>query len=142
MKTNELKATDLMIGDWLKHYNGTPMQVTKITTEHFACAENRGMNCWEYNNKYEPIPLTPEILEKNGFEKVDNMYPFPTFRSDDKENYLCITVGFPEGDRTKRKFPFIEIDSKDIYVEHVIINFVHELQHALRLCGINKEIEL
>ena len=135
-----MKANELMIGDWLKHYNGTPMQVTKITTIHFACAKNGGANCWEYNNKFEPIPLTSEILKKNGFENIDNLYPFPTFRSDDKENYICITIGFPEGNKTKRIYPFIEIDSKDIYVEHIIINFVHELQHALKLCGVDKEI--
>lgn len=139
MKANELKATDLMVGDWLM-FNDKPCQVKGLHNDDTATFV--GYRSAYYLIDAEPIPLTPEILEKNGFEKVDNMYPFPTFRSDDKENYLCITVGFPEGDRTKRKFPFIEIDSKDIYVEHIIINFVHELQHALRLCGINKEIEL
>ena len=88
----------------------------------------------------EPIPVTPEILEKNEFKNIDNMYPFPTFRSDDKEKYFCITIGFPEGDTTRRKHPFIEINGKNIFVEYIKINFVHELQHALKLCGIDKEI--
>jgi hypothetical protein len=124
MKTNELKATDLMIGDWLKHYNGTPMQVTKITTEHFACAENRGMNCWEYNNKYEPIPLTPEILEKNGFEDT-----------------ICDAIWISTNcnllwkDGKLKNFCREEDDEVCIPCE-----YVHELQHALKLCKIDKEI--
>ena len=123
MKANELKSTDLMVGDWVMNANGKPMQVKSIVFGHFACAENGGANCWEYNNNFEPIQITPEILEKNGFENVDNMYPFPTFRSDDKENYLCITIGFPEGDKTKRKRPFIKIDGVNIYIKHLTINF-------------------
>lgn len=125
-----MKAEDLMVGDWV-YITEHPMrkEAKQVKPEHFL----RSLVT------FEPIPLTPEILEKNGFENIDNMYPFPTFRCDDKENYLCITVGFSEGDRTKRKYPFIEIDGKDIFVEYLIINFVHELQHALRLCKIDKE---
>ena len=123
MKTNEL-----MIGDWvLDTRTGTPLRVNPFMAE---------LEVPEWN----PIPLTPEILAKNGFENIDNKYPFPTFRCDDKENYLCITIGFPEGDKTKRKRPFIEIDGVNIYIGHLIINFVHELQHALRLCKIEKKI--
>ena len=128
MKANELKSTDLMIGDWLMHANGTPMQVTKITTEHFTCAENGGANCWEYNNKFKPIPLTPEILEKNG---LANDYYGSYFKEDkhilleisSSEDGIYWTINYNEYDVLKLKY-------------------VHQLQHALRLCGINKEIVL
>ena len=127
-----------MIEDWLLYKsdsleNAFPIQITR---EMF----NKELVVW--NDRFEPIPLTPEILEKNGFEIIDNMYPFPTFRCDDRENYLCITIGFPEGNKTRRKYPFIEIYGKDIYVDYLIINFVHQLQHALKLCGIEKEIKV
>ena len=133
MKTNELKATDLMIGDWLKHYNGTPMQVTKITTEHFACAENRGMNCWEYNNKYEPIPLTPEILEKSGilYEKQSYYYVI----EDNKDLECTYYIQQVQEDWAIG----VDIGAYDCSV-FARIKYVHELQHALKLCGIDKEI--
>lgn len=119
-----------MIGDWvLDTRTGTPLRVNPFMAELEV-------------PEWQPVPLTVEILEKNGFENIDNKYPFPTFRCDDKENYLCITICFPEGDKTKRKRPFIEIDGVNIYIGHLIINFVHELQHALKLFGIDKKIML
>lgn len=135
MKANELSSKDLMIGDWADFASelSDPPIAKIINVNDLYMIDNGRM-------VVRPIPLTPEILKKNGFDNIDNMYPFPTFRCDDKENYLCITIGFPEGDKTKRKYPFIEIDGKNIFVEYLIINFVHELQHALKLCGIEKEI--
>lgn len=121
-----MKANELMIGDWLKHYNGTPMQVTKITTEHFACAEKRGMNCWKYNNKYEPIPLTPEILEKNGLTND----PYGCHFKEDE--YMTLEISVEE------EGVYWTIN----YNEYSILKlkYVHELQHVLKLCGIDKEI--
>ena len=55
-----MKVEELMIGDWYwweaegKKY---PMQVTKDSFRLFD----------EDISNFEPIPLTPEILEKNGF---------------------------------------------------------------------------
>lgn len=138
MKANELKVTDLMIGDWLKHYNGTPMQVTKITTEHFACAENKGANCWEYNNKFEPIPLTPEILEKNGFV---NSYIDKSLNKDSVYKYNHFYTG---------NSVIVDMESNKLIVKYendIWMNlpynrtiYVHELQHVLKHCEINKEI--
>lgn len=136
-----MKANELMIGDWLKHYNGTPMQVTKITTIHFACAKNGGANCWEYNNKFEPIPITPEILEKNGF--IDT-----SFEANLKYKYFIHTNEYQLGYYTKtNSFNVYKRGIDPFYTKDVfccgfqnIVKYVHELQHALKLCGIDKEI--
>ena len=56
-----MKPTELQIGDWIL-YGDKPVRVLQLS-------ENV-KDGW-----VEPIPLTPEILEKNGFwvmEKVDN----------------------------------------------------------------------
>ena len=71
-----------------------------------------------------PIPLTPEILEANGFELLrDTWY----FNQEGKpilirfaDDYIVIIIN---GDKVPMK-----------------LRYVHELQHALRLCGIKKEI--
>ena len=61
---------DLMVGDWVLVKELDYNDLTTVTSEYqhqlrlkdFAEAYNAG----EYK-KYEPIPLTPEILEKNGW---------------------------------------------------------------------------
>ena len=65
-----MKAQDLMIGDWV-YYSHTedgiaPFdEVTQIEADDFTRDE-----CI-FQTLYQPIPLTPKILEKNGFENID-----------------------------------------------------------------------
>ena len=83
----------------------------------------------------KPIPLTLEILEKNGFEKeIVNGDTY--FTLDDivlENNY---EFGF--------YFGRFYGDSEDgfVFVDTIAIKYVHQLQHLLHLCGIDKEIEL
>lgn len=142
MKANELAGRDLMIGDWLMHANGTPMQVKRIVFGHFACGE-KYTNFWEYNNTFQPILLTPEILEKNGFT-LENKVKHPAryiynvsysnsvivdfdCYNNGQGAIKCILAGVGLVSNS-----FIRIYGKDIYV--------HQLQHALKACGIDKEI--
>ena len=83
---------------------------------------SRGIWC-EY---LSPIPITPEILEKNGFTRdADGM-------NDIDEISVEITYG-----------EWQRVDGRHKYLgEARIIKYVHELQHALLLCGIEKEIVL
>ena len=110
-----MKAEELMVGDWvLDSYTNRPMRIEGIN----------GGNP-RFGQDLEPIPLTPEILEKIGFTN--------------------------EGFFAKLVIDIRKIccDSKNISIltgEHVDLAipcfYVHELQHALRLCGIDKEIVL
>ena len=99
----------------------------------------------------EPVSLTPEILEKNGFERgVSSIVRTSTCAIPICEsNTFCYNH---EGKRLKD----INIKDRGIWGWSVrsrvvcdtnwneihVIRYVHELQHALRLCGIEKEIEL
>lgn len=93
-------------------------------------------------DSYEPIPLTAKILEKNDFVANKHVYPYPYYEYEDKVNEIVIGVGFPQGDKTKYKKPFVYIDNKDAFIEHLPCIYVHQLQHALHLCGIDKQIVL
>ncbi len=129
-----MNATDLMVGDWV--YNTHNRQ-----NEHVQ-EIGSGLVMLDYNDLYEydeiePIPLTPEILEKNGFEVTRNI---SSSRNKDvwslhvsKYKIFHITEH-----HNKKIFPYfwIEIGSNSD------IKYVHQLQHALRLCGIEKEIVL
>ena len=74
---------------------------------------------------YSSIPITKEILEKNGFVE-EHTYTAPQ---------SLLYSGLADTDNL-----WIEV-SDDGYFEGEI-KFVHQLQHALRLCGVNREVEI
>lgn len=82
----------------------------------------------------EPIPLTVEILEKNGLEKDNHGLLYGEYFDEDSKKDLEITVDNKTG----------EIWWSYNWDEYRIIRlkYVHELQHALKLCKIQKEIVL
>ena len=138
-----MKAEELMIGDWL-FYKGQvaafPFKVEQITKKkvgyHAEPCENRIH--YLILSECDPIPLTPEILEKNGFTEIKGACP--TFKID-IYGYL-IKVTFPkENKETNKGNPFLVIDSRPSYYSSECL-YVHELQHVLKLLGIKKEIEL
>ena len=123
-----------MVGDWVDVRNNadpnTP-HLERITPSHFLRDEH-----------WYGVELTPEILEKNRFIVNKHVYPYPYYEHIDKEHKLKIGFAFPQGNRTSYKEPWVYIDSENVFIEHLPCKFVHQLQHALRLCGIEKEIEL
>ena len=64
-----MKATDLMIGDWVQYTCGNPIQVKELLEDGLNI-EHDYAECYgveAYYDDIKPITLTPEILEKNGF---------------------------------------------------------------------------
>ena len=115
-----MKASELMVGDWvhIKAYNRNE-KVTAIWANGVICNFRKDFD------EIEPIPLTAEILEKNGFVYCD--YPF--------------IMGWQQFGLTLYKSGRGYAITCGTNVS-LRINSVHELQHALKLCGIDKEIEL
>ena len=114
-----MKAEELMIGDWVQF----PYGIRKVTeldsfldrvlSEDFSVTE------------VDAIPLTPEILKENGF-----VYSELPFEQSWQQYGLSLYAG---GDGYR-------INCGENVA--LVIDSVHQLQHALRLCGIDKEIEL
>lgn len=138
MKAKELKVTDLMVGDWVMSF-GTPHKVVGIRTDMFEPHIRTDMSDTWYEegieNLFEPITLTPEILEKNGFERegvIVSLYEGIDHRvtiHDDKE-YMNSNNEW-----------HVHIDSEDYCtIANCELTYVHELQHILRLCKIDNEI--
>ena len=125
-----MKANELMIDDWVLH-NNKPKRVDVIWGK--AVSLNDPTQVWGsiYTDKFneeeiEPIPLTPEILEKNGFRKQNNSSG--VIRLD--TYWLGEEIGF-----------HLHSFGTDYYQFGLAkIRYVHELQHALKLCGIDKPI--
>ena len=139
MKANELTSKDLMIGDWVLQCElNIPVKVQSIIC-HYGESIYFYHETREYISnvsKLEPIPLTPEILEENGilYEKASFYYIIKDDKDLECTYYIqqmlqgCWAIG-------------VDIGAYDCSV-FARIKYVHELQHALKLCGIDKEIKV
>lgn len=136
-----MKTRDLMMGDYISvKPSGMPIKVSAVHHKKVAYHAIISKLIWVRESLLEPIPLIPEILEKNGFIANKHVYPYPYYEYTNEENKLKVGFAFPHGNRTSYKDPWVYIDSEDVFVEHLPCVFVHQLQHAFRLCGIEKEI--
>ena len=118
-----MKSNELMPGDWV-YYGKMVVPILQLSIKR------------EYPS-IKPIPITPEILEKNGF--VEEEYPIIYDRREFElrhGDYRIIVSPLNDGYTRIYKGDYLPI------LNNCYINFVHELQHALRLCGIDKEIRL
>jgi hypothetical protein len=120
-----MKANELMVGDLVLH-DGKVIRVDAVHKRKIGYHKTKDKLTWLFSGQFEPIPLTPEILEKNG---LTNDYHGSYFEEDEhisleissSEYGIYWTINFHEYNILK-------------------LEYVHELQHALKLCGINKEI--
>ena len=99
-----MKANELMIGDKV---------MVKVLSQ---IPDTYVLHTWTANDysrdiQVKPIPLTPEILEKN--EEVKGLTMFRK----NEQGIDCLAL---------------------IYIPVLNLYYVHELQHALRLCGFNE----
>ena len=119
-----MKATELMIGDLIKikgHLDYDKVQ--EIARDEnmqwyisFACSATL-FRAYEF----EPIPLTSEILEKNGWKETEYWHEY-------KDGNTIIQYSLSN----------IWGIINEIEIEHFKCEYVHQLQHLLRLCGLNE----
>lgn len=137
-----MKANELMVGDWVKldFYDNAYAdkedavwkngKVTAIHHGNWVDVNFGGPldECDIEVDDVQPIPLTPEILEKNGFRHGSYV-----------GGYYSPDCPFRVFVKTEGRCEFTTLFDDEIYFS---CTFVHQLQHALRLCGVEKEIEL
>lgn len=131
-----MKATELMIGDWVMLDN-EPLQVSDILS-YSICANNTFG--YYRTDDLEPILLTGEILKSNGFELISNSDRATKAFIDLYDVWGCktmfqsFTLFYNRYSKDYRLHAFRDNISNIVYV--------HELQHAMRVCGVRKEIVL
>lgn len=131
-----MKANELMIDDWVYRHDCYD-QVKEISNNGIIGLDSlRGRIMF---GELKPIPLTAQILEKNGFTIKEKWAQIGNFG----DNPL-IMWHFVDDPILRNYNTELEIHQNDTGKVHVRIpcEFVHELQHALRLAGIEKTIEL
>ena len=128
----EIRAKDLMIGDWVNFMDG-PKKVVDVGSSRF-CVEG-------FPNSLgfaDPIPLTPEILEKNGFTSELDC---------DIKQYVSkdCRIILQDDDRflnSQEKW-YVHVDSLAMStIGCCELTYVHELQHFLKLCKIETDLVL
>ena len=113
-----------MIGDWVQ-----------VQSELNRYKRIRSTFDMDITLLYEPIPLTTEILEKNGFDISDPEVKQYHFEEDGQRYHFSLRQMYNKDNKP---------DGYSFFAFSVltIIDYVHQLQHAFKLCGIDKEIEL
>ena len=153
-----MNANELMIDDWVlidepDKYAGAKAQIKSLFFHkeddgvYFSLFIKDMMGIVRrdvFSDDLRPIPLTGEILEKNGFTDGKyrhfkgciwklNVEGFRILNLTESCGKSCLW-----GEKIKPNYP------NSVGNEFAIPNicYVHELQHAMRLLGINLKIEL
>ena len=148
----EIKISELSIGDWVMNTkSNSPNRVIGLRTmfqdtyEIIAVGDDTQYMLIEDNKElhnFEFLPLTPEILEKNGFDAPKaKVWNDSWYWSNRKDVALELRESFG--------LWYIEIVTKEqrsgLQSNRKLgigFKYVHQLQHALRLAGVEKEIEV
>lgn len=156
---------ELSIGDLVMNlYANKPSRVKGLRTmfqdtyEIIAISDGTQYMLIEDNKElhnFEPIPLTAEILEKNGFVREDYYYGvmdeepcFDAYRCTIYKNGYKYDIELIDdcGEAFDLEITHIETDEageEKTYTQLLkclAIQHTHQLQHALRLAGIEKKI--
>lgn len=125
MDVVKIRCRDLMVGDWITNRNGFPMQITNVGEDYaYATFEGNEGDPWEFDDKDDhpqPIPITPEILKKNGWKETQYWHEY----QDGKNTIQCC-------------LPDMRGIINGIEIEHFKCEYVHQYQHLLRLCGLDE----
>lgn len=124
-----IRADELMVWDWVQVEDACagykiPCKVTYVQDKRIGLLGDLFVNSLEIEC-IQPIPLTPEILEKNGFVCCQYCHEW-------KNGEAIVQIAFPNC-RMKNGEKEFSTDK---------MQYIHELQHAIRLCGIEKDITI
>jgi hypothetical protein len=126
MKATELQLNDLVLDQYCKVARVTSMSETMIVT--ISVTEKDGPVTLSRPEQVQPIGLTEDILVKNRFALDKSLAEI---------GMKVYTRSCPAGDLSVKVF-----HDGSIRFGFIKLTYVHQLQHLLRLAGVQKEIEL
>ena len=133
-----------IIGDIVMYDNKVMVVKEPRDSYHFdlSCHKEGLLYCLVYMDEIKPIPLTTEILEKNGWykeEKDGSVFSLSeVFMGGDKNeegNYTCFQLYY----QNKTDGWVIDMRGEPLKFE---VHYIHELQHLFFGLGINHEMEV
>ena len=141
-----LSSKSLMIGDWVvydgdvEYTNPIKIEGMDIATDMLITSDREDVGF----NGVEPIPLPDDFLDKNGFNKGVYTASQCFIKETD---HVCYSLLLENGNQV------VTLDYYDGKIELEIhtqqgcltinnVRYVHEVQQAMRIMGIKKELEL
>ena len=126
-----MKATELMINDWVM--NGTNQRQVEMIGRNIIHFNRGGQDLTAALQYLTPITIDEDILAANGFDHfVDEEFPeVEAWRMDVDDIKIDIIPSF-----NRDRFTASIQRGPDKHVS-VPVRYVHELQHALRLMGLD-----
>lgn len=132
-----MKAEELMVGDLLIDQDGEKLIFVSVEKFDLDAVRVKRKDGHAYNvaiDFLQPVPIIPVFLEKIGFKQVPNGFLLTLKEGAEEHNYIL--VQFCEDGYTVKQ---IEISvANETYVRAKNIKYIHQLQHALNLCNIEK----
>ena len=133
-------------GDLVFHY--IPKTTIKKYVKVYVCSTNNALSLedmdgklYDYIGELYPIPLTPDILEKNGWKRNGGQYSF-TYKPyvGDKVELIGFFIEMFKDVHDMLKHRYFQITHEDKVICGCF--YVHQLQHHLFGLGINNEMEV
>lgn len=125
-----MEKLEYIPGDLVFHY--IPKTTIKKYVKVYVCSTNIALSLedmdgklYDYIGVLYPIPLTPDILEKNGWKKLYEKF------FEKNVNDIRLTIELSEN--------FYVAINRTFIME---IHYIHELQHLLFGLGLNSEMEV
>ena len=138
-----MRCKEIMLGDWLSN-DGEKFRVHSIGQHSVVFLDEKGVKNVAHEDFIEPIPLTKDMLEKNGFtydpnseEENDGWWHRRNFAVPSGNEYL--SIAFRDDDVAVYDLNIMKgNNSGDFH-----LNYVHELQHLMNTLGfVTIEIKL
>ena len=136
----EMKTNELMIKDWVR-CDDVPCRIWMVDWQYNLVRCHHNGNEWTCGTEeIAPIELSEKILLDSGFEILHNSsISMKCFASNDKVDSFIYLTFYKKGDgKITLERLYLERDTKTTTINTISINFVHELQHILRSCGLNE----
>ena len=139
-----LKISDLSVGDWVRcrGRNGRieRLEVIRYDERISVAVESDLGTMYQFVDIEDigPIPITAEILEKNGLVRHERDAYNP--KSIVLSNHFIMARTYTDVDWWRVLIYDEELPTRELFNGRIYS--VHQLQHALRLAGVDKEINL
>lgn len=135
-----MNVKDLAIGDWVRHeFYEMNMRVRRIDGDsERILAERDGLSTQAHIDHYRIVIITPDIMEQNGFTRVEGSSRWEWYLEDDDFRVVAVGLG------TSSFLQYQRYRGDDCWenIAQMSCVGVNGMQHFFRMTGIDKDIKL